>query len=118
MGGGGSGSPGQFVFQLSLLLAGVGEVDESLGVFADACSISIRAHTGAAANFCLYITTRAVPRRNLERAFFVIGMRFTQPPMSCRRSANAAEKIRVGLIWEAISTHTRLENHSADSAIP
>jgi hypothetical protein len=94
------------LFQLSLLLAGVGEVEESLTYSRYLLSVD-RQHLGAAANFLLYLNYS--DRRSaaeVSNEHFRLGMRFTDRPehVSGRR-LGPAEKIRVGYLSSDFYTH-------------
>src|SRR5690606_19314235 len=94
------------LFQLSLLLAGVGEVDESLSYCRRLLDIDAR-HTGAAANYLLYMNySDRFTAAEISNEHFRIGMRFTQPADSVpQRPRMAAEKIRVGYLGSDFYTH-------------
>jgi len=94
------------LFQLSLLLAGVGEVDESLAYCRRLLDIDSR-HTGAAANYLLYMNySDRYTAAEISNEHFRIGMRFTQPADELpKRPRMAAEKIRVGYLGSDFYTH-------------
>jgi predicted O-linked N-acetylglucosamine transferase (SPINDLY family) len=94
------------LFQLSLLLAGVGEIDESLAYCRRLLELDAR-HTGAAANFLLYTNySDRYCTAEISNEHFRIGMRFTQPSDALpARPRMAAEKVRVGYLGSDFYTH-------------
>lgn len=94
------------LFQLSILLAGVGEVDEALFYCRRLLSVDAR-HIGAAANYLLYMNySDRHTAAEISNEHFRIGMHFTQPSDSVpRRPRMTTEKIRVGYLGSDFYTH-------------
>ncbi|WP_146405991.1 O-linked N-acetylglucosamine transferase family protein [Allorhodopirellula heiligendammensis] len=94
------------LFHLSLLLAGVGEIDESLSYCRRLLDVDVR-HTGAAANYLLYMNySDRYSAAEISNEHFRVGMHFTQPSDSLPpRPRMAAEKIRVGYLGSDFYTH-------------
>ncbi len=94
------------LFQVSLLLAGVGEVDESLA-YCRRLLETDRQHLAAAANFLLYINySDRYSAAEIANEHFRLGMRFTQRAEvleSGERRPSA--KLRVGYLGSDFFTH-------------
>lgn len=94
------------LFQLSILLAGLGEIDEALFYCRRLLNVDAR-HTGAAANYLLYMNySDRHTAAEISNEHFRIGMHFTQPSDSVPlRPRMTTEKIRVGYLGSDFYTH-------------
>ncbi|WP_186775164.1 O-linked N-acetylglucosamine transferase family protein [Allorhodopirellula solitaria] len=94
------------LFQLSILLAGVGETDESISYCRQLLRTDAR-HTGAAANYLLYMNySDRYSAAEISNEHFRIGMHFTQPSDAVpTRPRMAAERVRVGYLGSDFYTH-------------
>ncbi len=94
------------LFQLSVLLAGVGEVDESLEYCRRLLQIDHR-HTGAAANFLLYLNySDRYTAAEIANEHFRLAMRFSDHPQPLPpRPESAGGQIRIGYLASDFYTH-------------
>ncbi|WP_210421352.1 O-linked N-acetylglucosamine transferase, SPINDLY family protein [Roseimaritima ulvae] len=94
------------LFQLSVLLAGLGEVDESLEYCRRLLQLDHR-HRGAAANFLLYINySDKYTSAEIANQHFRLGMRFSDRPQPLPpRSRRSGEKLRIGYLASDFYTH-------------
>lgn len=94
------------LFQLSVLLAGVGEVDESLEYCRQLLQLDHR-HTGAAANFLLYINySDQYSAAEIANQHFRLGMRFSERPQPLPpRQRSSGDKLRIGYLASDFYTH-------------
>ncbi|TWU57271.1 hypothetical protein Poly59_01780 [Rubripirellula reticaptiva] len=94
------------LFQLSVLLAGVGEVDESLAYCRRLLEIN-RHHLAAAANFLLYMNySDRYSAAEISNERFRLGMRFTERPEKIpRRLRQPGERICIGYLGSDFYTH-------------
>ncbi len=94
------------LFQLSLLLAGIGEVEESL-VYSRRLLDLDRRNLGSAANFLLYLNySDRVSAAEIANEHFRLALRFTdEPDVLVNRRIPPGEKIRVGYLSSNFYTH-------------
>ncbi len=94
------------LFQLSVLLGGVGQVDESLAYCRRLLELDHH-HLGAAANFLLYTNySDRFTAAEVSNEHFRLGMRFTLQSESVpRRQRSAEQKIRIGYLGSDFYTH-------------
>ncbi len=101
-------SPGHCdnLFQLSLLLVAVGEVDESLAYCRRLLQLNPQ-HTGAAANFLLYMNySDRYSAAEVSNEHFRLAMRFTERAETVRpRQRPLHERIRIGYLSSDFYTH-------------
>jgi len=94
------------LFQTSLLLTGIGEVDESLAYSRRLLELDFD-HLGAAANFLLYINySDQYTAAEIANEHFRLGMRFTERPEKLvKQKRNLGDKLRVGYLGSDFFTH-------------
>ena len=94
------------LFQLSVLLGGVGEVDESLAYCQRLLELD-HDHLGAAANFLLYSNySDKYTAAEIANHHFRLGMRFKQPREDLpSRARQPGERIRIGYLGSDFYTH-------------
>jgi|GEM_PF-1353692 len=94
------------LFQLSLLLAGIGEVEESL-VYSRHLLDQERRNLGSAANFLLYLNySDRVSVTEIANEHFRLAQRFTdQPDELVKRRIPSGDQIRIGYLSSDFYTH-------------